>query len=135
MSRYHETLLRKHAEWSMHDKDKAYALPPLDAALAKLWLYHHWNGERHLDSLLMGVDQSRPSVVDPNGVLQEFVDQSLDGIDTMDVWSKRKTCPGCGESYKMENMVTCVDCHRTICWRCDAYQEAKGTCSCGGEMY
>lgn len=135
MSRFHETLSRMQADWIMHDKSKAYLLPPLDAALANLWLYWHWNGEKPEITLVPIKRKGPSSVVDPDGWLQAFVDQSLEGIDTQEVWAKREICPGCGWRYKLENMVTCVDCHRSLCWRCDAYRGGKGICACGGEMY
>lgn len=127
MSAFREKLLKKRIDWIMHAQSKDYILPPLDAALANLWLYHH-AGERERR-------KSAPAIVDPDGTLQAFIDESLSGVDTMDVWSKREHCSGCYETYKLENMVTCTLCHRSICWRCEVGNVGENICSCGGEMY
>ena len=122
MSKVHERLKAMRQEWVLHGQSKDYLAPPLDAALANLWLYHK---RPH------GIF---PSLVDPDGTLQAFVDKSLEGVDVLKISAERDVCRGCYETYRLENMYTCTSCDTSYCWRCMSKRE-NNQCRCGGEMY
>lgn len=122
MSRAHEKIIRMQHDWMQHGKAKDYLLPPLDASLANNWLYHH-SGKR---------DKNVPSPVDPDGTLQAFVDKSLESVDIDALLRQRESCFRCGQTNKLENMLTCTLCHRSICWQCET---GSNICRCGGEMF
>lgn len=104
-------------EWQRLGRGTHDLYGPLDAALVKIWLEHHG-----------------PENVDPDGSIQAFIDKSLEGVDLADIWSEKAHCSKCFETYRLENMITCMFCDRSLCWRCEAMQ-GNNLCSCGGEMY
>lgn len=126
MSKVHERLKAQSQVWENSGRDKDYLLPPLDAALANLWLYHHGGGTDRSDNV--------PSPVDPDGSLQAFVDKSLEGVDVMEIWAEKDVCRSCYETFRLENMYTCTSCDTSYCWRCMSKRD-NNQCGCGGEMY
>jgi len=51
---------------------------------------------------------------------------------------QRDRCTVCGESYKVENVSYCVECHMRYCARCrgDIQRDGHGgyLCDCGGQV-
>lgn len=126
MSNFHERLKLMARTWVQSGRNIDYLAPDLTAALASLWLDHHGAANSKLDNV--------SSLADPDGLLREYVDQSLEGVDVWSIWSRRAECHGCGETYKLENMITCTECRVSRCWRCEG-RLGSDICRCGGEMY
>ena len=51
---------------------------------------------------------------------------------------RREYCTGCGQTYKIENMMICTKCHEVYCFPCagQGKHDEKGysLCRCGGEL-
>lgn len=105
-------------EWDRFGKGNNELYGALDAALVKIWLEHHG-----------------PENVDPDGVIRTFITKSLEGVNLSEVWSEQEHCSKCFETYRLENMVTCMFCDRSLCWRCQEGNVDENICICGGEMY
>lgn len=124
MDRFQERLARMRQEWVAHGQRAEDLIPPLVAVLADAWLYRKGGGEKG----------GQRALIDPGGELQAYIDKSLEGKDVYDILAERRTCPYCGETYRLENMATCTECLTSICWRCESMQGSR-RCGCGGERY
>jgi len=113
-------------DWQQSGRKTELLWTGMTAALADLWAYHH-------------EQQGDPAITKE---LAAFITASMERIDIDAVWGQRRNCAGCGERYKLENMSTCIECSKTLCWRCSLpYASGNSrlisyTCpNCGGEMY
>lgn len=125
MGRFIDNLLTRQHAWRQ-TRSPEYELRGLDGALALIWLYHH--------------QIAGDPVVTPE--LEEFIDVCRPGIEAERIWFGRTHCGGCFQRFKLENTATCIECHRTLCWRCSVHSMSKPGAEitttgpgCGGEMY
>jgi hypothetical protein len=120
-----DDLLTRQQAWQRTGSAE-YHLRGLDGALAILWVCHHKN--------------AGDPIVTPE--LEEFIKACTPGIQTEHSWDGRTHCSDCGERYKWENTATCVECQKTLCWRCASHSMSRLGPKiislrprCGGEMY
>lgn len=99
-----ERMLAYVHEWQANGKGSQGLLRDMDYLKATCWLATHAGSEL----------KALPEVA-------EFMTACRDaygGAPYTTLLGKRDCCPHCGESYKVENVSYCVECHQRYCARC-----------------
>ena len=79
--------------------------------------------------------------LETSATFDAFTQASVDQKGSGWYWGmlrNRHYCSGCYETYRLENLAICINCHNTYCYKCDSHfkRDAKGTrrCACGGAV-